>query len=419
MVNNNHKVEGQEPNLVVGLDIGTSKILAVFAEVHGEKVIVKGLEWQKTYGVTAGTITDIEQVSATIKKAILSLESQTDYQVLSLSVSVSGKHIDCDEAAGMVPINRKEVTYEDRDNVLESARDVAIPQGSEVIQVIPQEYEIDKQQGITNPVGMSGIRLDVKALVVTASANVLNNILKCVRKCKFDVDNFVFQGISSSIGVLTEDEKRRGVCLVDIGSGTVDLAIYVNGVLKDIFSIPFAGDHVTMDIARGLHLGTDIAETFKVRYGSCRADMVTHGEMVEIQTQNSVKSISRFELARIIEPRYEDFFGLIRQELKRNYYDHMLGAGCVFTGGGALVEHLEEAAADYFNLPVRVGFVKNVELSSELAGRDIDIRDPRYANVIGLLKTQKEYYIHTQQRVAEEPKVGFLQKFKKTLKHYF
>lgn len=420
MVNDdNHRVEDKEPNLVVGLDIGTSKILAVLAEVYDKKVVVKGLSSQKTYGVSAGAISDIEQVSVAIKNAIRALEKQTQCEVLSLSVSVSGKHIDCDESAGMVPINRKEVTYKDRDEVLNSARDLAIPQGNEIIHVVPQEYEIDKQQGITNPVGMTGIRLDVKALVVTASSNALNNTRKCIQKCDFNVDNFVFQGIASSLAVLTEDEKRRGVCLVDIGCGTVDLAVYINGSLKDILSIPFAGDHVTMDVARGLHLGTDIAEAFKVKFGSCRADMIPHGEMAELPIHQSVKRISRAELSSIIEARYEDFFGLIRQELKRNYYDHMLGAGLVFTGGGALVEHLEEAATDYFNLPVRVGFVKNVELSSEVVDQHIDIRDPRYANVIGLLRTQQEYYVHTQQREAEEPKESFFQKFKKGLKQYF
>lgn len=419
MVNNNQIIEEKEPSLVVGLDIGTSKVLAVLAEVYDSKVIVKGLSSQKTYGVSAGAISDIEQVSLAVRNAINELEEQTQCEVLSLSVSVSGKHIEFDESAGMVPINRKEVTYKDRDDVLNSARDLAIPQGTEIIHVIPQEYEIDKQQGITNPVGMTGIRLDVKALVVMASSNALNNIRRCIKKCKFDVDNFVFQGIASSIAVLTEDEKRRGVCLVDIGSGTVDLAVYINGTLKNIMSIPFAGEHVTMDIARGLHLGTDIAEAFKVKYGSCRADMIPHGEMVELPIHQSVKCISRAELSSIIEARYEDFFGLIRQELKRNYYDHMLGAGLVFTGGGALVEHLEDAAEEYFNLPVRVGFVKNVQLGSSVKDQQIDIRDPRYANVIGLLRTQQEYYVHTQQREAEEPKENFFQKFKKWLKQYF
>lgn len=419
MMNNDRMIEEKEPGLVVGLDIGTSKILAVVAEVHDDKVIVRGLSSHKTYGVSGGTISDIEQVSGAIKNAIKSLERQGQCEVFSLSASVTGEHISCDESAGMVPINRKEVTYKDKEEVLKNARDLAIPQGCEVIHVIPQEYEIDKQKGITNPIGMTGIRLDVKALVVTASSNVLNNARKCIQKCNFNVDNFVFQGVASSMAVLTEDEKRLGVCLVDIGSGTVDLAIYINGALKDVFSIPFAGDRVTMDIAAIMHMSTDVAESFKVKFGSCRADMIPHGEMAELPMHHGVKTISRVELSSIIEARYEDFFGLIRQELKRNYYDHMLGAGFVFTGGGALVEHIEDAAGDYFDLPVRVGFVKNVEICKELVDQQVEICDPRYATVIGLLKTQQEFFLHNQRRDGEEPKEGFFQKLKRGLKQYF
>ena len=411
--------EEKELGLVVGLDIGTSKILAVVSEVHDDKILVKGLSSQKTYGVLAGTISDIEQVSVAIKEAIKSLEKQAQCEVLSLSSSVTGEHIECEESGGMVPINKKEVTYKDKEEVLKNARDLKIPQGGEVIHVVPQEYEIDKQKGITNPIGMTGIRLDVKALVVIASANVLNNARKCIQKCKVDVDNFVFQGIASSLAVLTKDEKRLGVCLVDIGSGTVDLAIYINGVLMDVFSIPFAGDRVTTDIAQIMHMSTDVAESFKVEFGSCRSDMIPHGEMVELPMHHTIKQISRVELSKIIEARYEDFFRLIRQELKRNYYDHMLGAGFVFTGGGALIKDLEDAAEEYFDLPVRIGYVKQVVVSSELSDQRIDIRDPRYANVIGLLKTQQEFYLHTQRREREEPKQSFFQKFKKGLKQYF
>ncbi len=419
MANNNQVAEDKDLGLVVGLDIGTSKILAVVAEVNEDQIIVRGLSSQKTYGVSVGTISDIEQVSIAIKKAIQSLEEQGKCEVFSLSASVTGEHIECYESAGMVPINRKEVTYKDKEEVLKNARDLSIPQGSEVIHVIPQEYEIDKQKGITNPIGMTGIRLDVKALVVTASLNVLNNTRKCIEKSSFGVDNFVFQGIASALAVLTEDEKRLGVCLVDIGSGTVDLAIYVNGSLMDVFSIPFAGDRVTMDIAAIMHMSTDVAENFKVKFGSCRSDMVPHGEMVELPMHHTVKKISRLELSSIIEARYDDFFRLIRQELKRNYYDHKLGAGFVFTGGGSLVQHIEEAAEDYFDLPARVGFVKNAQVGRELADQNIDIRDPRYANVIGLLKTQQEFYLHSQRRESEEPKATFFQKLKKGLKHYF
>lgn len=419
MINDNHTIDEKAPELVVGLDIGTSKILAVVAEVHDDRVIVRGLSSQPTYGVIAGTVSDIEQVSVAIRNAIKSLEKQGQCEVYSLSASVSGSHIDCDSSAGMVPINRKEVTYKDREEVLKSARDMAIPQGNEVIHTIPQEYEIDKQKGITNPIGMTGIRLDVKALVITASSNVLNNTRKCIQKSNFFVDNFVYQGIASSLAVLTEDEKRLGVCLVDIGSGTVDIAIYIDGAIKDVFSIPFAGDKVTLDIASVLRMSSDVAENFKIKFGSCRPDMVSHGAMAELQMQYSVKSIPRIELAKIIEARYEDFFSLIRQELKRNYYDHMLGAGFVFTGGGSLVQHLVEAAEDFFDLPARIGIVKNVAVARELSHMQLDMGDPRYANIIGLLKTQQEYYVHSQERESEEPKKTFFQKVKKGLKQYF
>ena len=255
-----------------------------------------------------------------------------------------------------------------------------------------------------------------------------NSILKDIKNKKFapiyflsGEEPFFIDQVSKAIesDVLTEDEKRLGVCLVDIGSGTVDLAIYINGVLMDVFSIPFAGDRVTMDIAAIMHMSTDVAENFKVKFGSCRSDMVPHGEMVELPMHHTVKKISRLELSSIIEARYDDFFRLIRQELKRNYYDHKLGAGFVFTGGGSLVQHIEEAAEDYFDLPARVGFVKNAQVGRELADQNIDIRDPRYANVIGLLKTQQEFYLHSQRRESEEPKATFFQKLKKGLKHYF
>lgn len=419
MADNKQVVNEETPSLVVGLDIGTSKVLAVVAEVNDHHVIIRGLSRQKTYGVNAGEISDIEQVAAAVKNAITDLEQQSECRVYSLSASLSGKHIECYETGGMVPINRKEVTYKDKQEVLNTAYDMALPQGSEIINMIPQEYEIDKQKGITNPIGMAGIRLAVKALAIAAASNALDNTRKCIRRCNFDVDHFVFQGLASSIAVLTEDEKRLGVCLVDIGSGTLDLAIYINGQLKDVVSIPFGGDFVTMDIARVMHMSTDLAESFKVKYGSASVDRVPHGEMVSMPVHQGVKTVSRADLAAIIEPRYDDFFGLIRQTLKSNYYDHMLGAGLVFTGGAANIDGFVDAAISYFDQPVRVGYVKNVQLDPKLREKNINISDPEYANVIGLLRTQQEYLIHHRGLIEEAPKLTFLQKVKKGLKQYF
>ncbi len=369
--------------MIVGLDIGTSKVAAIIAEVdEAGEIEVIGVGFHSSRGMKKGVVVDIESTVQSIQRAVEEAELMADCQVHSVYAGVAGNHIKGMNSHGMVAIKDKnEVTLGDVERVVDAAQAVAIPAEQAILHVLPQEFIIDQQEGIREPVGMSGIRLDVKVHLVTAAESAIQNIEKCVRRCGLDVDDVILEPLASSYGVLTDDERDLGVCLIDIGGGTTDIAVFTEGAIRHTAVIPIAGDQVTNDIAVALRTPTPQAEEIKLRHGGALSKQVDENEEIDVPGVGDRPGarLSRHTLVSVIEPRFEELLTLVQSELKHAGYLELLGAGIVLTGGSAKTEGLAELAEEIFQMPVRVGSPAKVKGLAEV------VNNPVYSTGVGLL----------------------------------
>ncbi|MCX7202639.1 MAG: cell division protein FtsA [Burkholderiales bacterium] len=388
----------ESKDLIVGLDIGTSKVVAVVAEMRpdGHYEIV-GLGQHESRGLKKGVVVNIETTVASIQQALEEAELMADCKIRNVYTGIAGSHIRSFNSIGMVAIKDKEVTDADVARVIETAKAVNIPTDQQILHVLPQEFIIDGQEDIREPIGMSGVRLDVKVHIVTGAVSAAQNIIKCVRRCGLEVQDLILQPLASSSAVLTEDEKELGVALVDIGGGTTDIAIFTGGSIRHTAVIPIAGDQITSDIAMALRTPTPDAEDIKVRYGIAKQVLAEPSERIEVPGigDRGPRSLSRQALAAVIEPRVEELFSLVQQAIRESGYEELLSSGVVITGGTSQLPGLAELGEDIFLKPVRLGVP---QYSGGLA--DV-VRTPRFATVHGLLEEARMQRVRGR-KVAEQ-----------------
>ncbi|NMP15780.1 MULTISPECIES: cell division protein FtsA [unclassified Thalassotalea] len=371
-----------ERNLVVGLDIGTSKIVAVVGEVTPDNQLsIVGVGHHAARGMDKGGVNDLNLVVQSIQRAVNEAELMADCSIGSVYLGISGKHVSCQNENGMVPINDHEVTQEDVENVIHTARSVPMSAERKMLHVLPQEYSVDVQEGIKSPIGMSGVRMEAKVHIITCANDMAKNIVKCVERCNLSADQLIFSALASSYSVLTDDEKELGVCVVDMGAGTLDISVVAGGAIRHSAVIPVGGNQVSSDIAKIFRTPLSHAEDIKVQYACALRQMVSMEENIEVPSVGGrpARSMSRHTLAEVVEPRYHELFELIQEEIKSSGLEDQIAAGIVLTGGTAKMEGVVEFAEEVFQMPVRVGTPLNIE------GLTDYVNDPSYATVVGLL----------------------------------
>ncbi len=372
--------EGKD--LIVGLDIGTSKIVAIVAEMKPEGGFeIIGLGSHLSRGLKKGVVVNIESTVQSIQRALEEAELMAGCEIHSVYAGIAGSHVRSLNSHGVVAIRDKEVSTHDVAHVIDAAKAVAIPADQKILHVLPQEFIIDGQEGIRDPIGMSGVRLEAKVHIVTGADSAAQNIEKCIQRCGLEVDDVVLEQLASSFATLTEDEKELGVCLVDIGGGTTDLAVFSDGAIRHTAVIPIAGDQVTNDIAVSLRTPTHYAEDIKVRYACALSQLANPDESIEVPSvgDRPARRLARQTLAEVVEPRYEELFGLVRDELRRSGFEEAIAAGIVLTGGSAKMEGAIELAEEVFHVPVRLGLPQQVQGLTDV------VRNPIYSTAVGLL----------------------------------
>ncbi|TAN53833.1 MAG: cell division protein FtsA [Methylococcaceae bacterium] len=377
-----------ERNLIVGLDIGTSKVAAIVGEVSEEGDIeVVGIGSHPSRGLKKGVVVNLETTVASIQRAVEEAELMAGCQISSVYVGIAGSHISSLNSHGIVAIKEKEVCQGDVDRVIDSARAVAIPADQRILHILPQEFVIDNQEGIKEPIGMSGIRLEARVHIVTGAVSAAQNIVKCINRCGLEVEDIILEQLASCTACLTEDEKDLGVCLVDIGGGTTDIAVYTDGAIRHTAVIPIAGDQVTNDIAVALRTPTQFAEEIKIKHACALTHMAELDDTIEVPSigDRPPRRISRQNLAEIVEPRYEELLLLVQQELRRSGFEELIAGGIVLSGGSAKVEGLTELAEEIFHMPVRIGMPQYVTGLAEV------VRNPIYSTGMGLLLFGKQH----------------------------
>lgn len=371
-----------EKNLIVGLDIGTSKVVALIGEINIDRTIeIIGLGHHPSRGLKRGVVVNIESTVQSIRRAVEEAELMAGCQVHAAFTGIAGNHIRSLNSHGIVAIKDQEVTQADVDRVIDAARAVAIPADQKILHILPQEFIIDTQEGIREPIGMSGVRLEARVHMVTGAVSAAQNIVKCVRQCGYNVAEVILEQLASSHAVLNEDEKELGVCMVDIGGGTTDIVIFTNGAIRHTAVIPIAGDQVTNDIAIALRTPTQNAEEIKKNHACAVPDLVDSGDYVEVPSMGDrpLRRVSKYDLAQVIEARYEELFNLIKAELRRSGFEDLIGAGIVLTGGASNVDGVLDLAEKVFKMPVRQG------LPQYVYGLKDVINNPIYATSVGLL----------------------------------
>jgi cell division protein FtsA len=402
-----------DERLIVGLDIGTSKVLAIVGEVTSDgDVEIIGVGHHPSRGLKKGVVVNIESTVQSIQRAVEEAELMAGCQIHSVFAGIAGSHINSFNSHGIVAIKDKEVGASDVDRVIEAARALAIPADQKVLHILPQEYIIDKQEGIREPIGMCGVRLEAKVHIVTGAVSAAQNIVKCVRRCGLEVDDIILEQLASSIAVITEDEKELGVCLVDIGGGTTDICVFTDGAIRHTAVIPIAGDQVTNDIAVALRTPMQHAEEIKKQYGCALTQLAQDDETIEVPSvgDRAPRTLARQTLAEVIEPRIEELYTLIAAELRRSGFEDLVGSGIVLTGGSSKLQGMVELAEEVFHMPVRLGVPHNI---SGLTGV---VENPMYATGVGLVQfgaMQREGSDFTKQKTGSTAGVqGILDRMK-------
>jgi len=375
-------VKKPEKNMIVGLDIGTSKVVAIVGEIGPDGGIeIIGIGSHPSKGLKKGVVVNIESTVHSIQRAVEEAELMAGCQIHSVFAGIAGSHIRSLNSHGIVAIRDREVMPNDVERVIDAARAVAIPADQKILHILPQEFVIDEQDGIREPVGMSGVRLEAKVHMVTGAVSAAQNIIKCVRRCGLEVDDIILEQLASSYSVLTEDEKDLGVCLVDIGGGTTDIAVFTEGSIRHTAVIPIAGDQVTNDVAVALRTPTQYAEEIKIKYACALTQLAASDENIEVPSvgDRPPRRLARQTLAEVIEPRYEELLTLVQAELRRSGFEDLITAGVVLTGGSSKIEGLVDLAEEVFHMPVRLGSPQCV------MGLVDVVRNPVYATGVGLL----------------------------------
>jgi cell division protein FtsA len=371
-----------EKGMIVGLDIGTSKVVASVGEINDTgQIEIIGIGSHASRGMKKGVVVNIDSTVQSIQRAVEEAELMAGCQIHSVYAGIAGSHVRSLNSHGIVAIKDREVTSSDVHRVIDAARAVAIPADQRVLHVLPQEFVIDNQDGIREPVGMSGVRLEAKVHLVTGSVSAAQNIIKCVRRCGLEVDDIILEQLASSHSVLTDDEKELGVCLVDMGGGTTDVAVFTEGAIRHSSVIPLAGDQVTNDIAVALRTPTQFAEEIKVKYACALRQLTNPDDTIEVPGvgERPSRRLSRQTLAEVVEPRYEELFALVQADLRRSGLEDLTAAGVVLTGGSAKMEGVIDLAEEVFHMPVRLGIPQYVSGLSDV------VRNPIHATVVGLL----------------------------------
>ena len=374
-------------NLIVGLDIGTSKVVCLVGEILPDGSLeVVGRGSHPSRGLKKGVVVNIESTVQSIQRAVEEAELMADCEINAVYAGIAGSHVRSLNSHGVVAIRDREVTPADVDHVIDAAKAVAIPADQKILHVLPQEFIIDGQEGIRDPIGMSGVRLEAKVHIVTGAESAAQNIVKCVQRCGLTVVDVVLEQLASSYAVLTEDEKELGVCIVDIGGGTTDLAVFSGGAIRHTAVIPIAGDQVTNDIAVSMRTPTQYAEDIKIRYACALSQLANPDESIEVPSvgDRPARRLARQTLAEIVEPRYEELFGLIRDELRRSGFEEVIAAGIVLTGGSAKMEGAIDLAEEIFHMPVRLGLPQLVKGMPEV------VQNPIHSTGVGLLLYGRE-----------------------------
>jgi cell division protein FtsA len=368
--------------MIVGLDIGTSKVVSIVGEVSPEgNVEIIGIGSHPSRGLKKGVVVNIESTVQSIQRSVEEAELMAGCQIHSVYAGIAGSHIRSLNSHGIVAIRDREVFQPDIDRVIDAAQAVAIPADQKILHILPQEYVIDTQEGVKEPLGMSGVRLEAKVHLVTCAINAAQNIEKCIRKCGLEVEDIILEQLASGLSVLTEDEKELGVCLVDIGGGTTDIAVFTDGAIRHTAVIPIAGDQVTNDIAMALRTPTQNAEEIKIKYACALASLAGENETIKVPGvgDRGDRDLSRQALTEVVEPRYDELFTLVQAELRRSGFEDLVAAGVVLTGGSSKIEGVVELAEEIFHMPVRIGKPQGVTGLTDI------VRNPIYSTAVGLL----------------------------------
>jgi len=380
-------------NLIVALDIGTAKVVCLVAELRADGALeVLGLGSHESKGLKKGVVVNIEATVAAIQRALEEAELMADCKITSAFVGIAGSHIRSFNSTGMVAIKEREVTALDVERALDTARAVNIPTDQQILHVLRQEFIIDGQEDVREPIGMSGVRLEVKVHIVTGAVAAAQNIIKCVRRCGLEVNDLILQPLASARAVLLEDEKDLGVCLLDVGGGTTDVAIFTHGAIRHTAVVPIAGDQITNDIAMALRTPTGDAENIKTRQGVALRQLADPNQMIEVPGigERGVRSMSRQTLAEVIEPRVEELYSLVQQVLRESGFEELLSSGVVLTGGSSTMHGMVELGEEIFHMPVRIGLPKYQGGLAEV------VRNPRFATAVGLLQEGVSQVQHGQ-----------------------
>jgi cell division protein FtsA len=375
--------QSNENRMIVGLDIGTSKVVAIVGEISPEgEIEIVGIGSHRSSGLKKGVVVNIESTVQSIQRAVEEAELMAGCQIHSVYAGIAGSHIRSMNSHGIVAIKDREVHGYDVERVIDAAQAVAIPADQKILHILPQEYLIDDQEGVKEPLGMSGVRLEAKVHLVTGAVNAAQNIEKCIRRCGLEVEDIILEQLASSYSVLTEDEKELGVCMVDIGGGTTDIAIFTEGSIRHTGVIPIAGDQVTNDIAMALRTPTPHAEDIKIKYACALAKMAGADETIKVPSvgDREPRDLSRQALAEVVEPRYDELFTLVQAELRRSGFEDLCAAGIVLTGGTAKMEGVVHLAEEIFHMPVRLGAPQNVRGLGDI------VNNPIYSTGVGLLQ---------------------------------
>ncbi|MDA1339394.1 MAG: cell division protein FtsA [Proteobacteria bacterium] len=377
----------EDKNLIVALDVGTSKIVVIVSELQADGVLkIIGLGQHVSKGLKKGVVINIESTMQAIQRAIEEAELMADCKIKDVYTGIAGSHIKSLNSHGMVKVKDSEVSQMDIDRVIETAQAITLPPDQQVLHILTQEYIVDDQHDIRNPLGMSGMRLEVKVHIVSGAIAAAQNIIKCIKRSGLDVLELVLQPLASSEAVLTKDEKELGVCLVDIGGGTTDIAIIKNGSIQHTAVIPIAGDQITNDIAVAFRTPTQSAEDIKISHGSAVSYMASANEIIEIPLVDGrePKKITTQALAQVIEPRVTELYELVRNELHRSRMGNAIASGIVITGGSSMMKGMINLGESIFNMPVRIGIPRDVDGLLQV------VENPRYATGIGLLKIGRD-----------------------------
>lgn len=403
-------IKSTDRKIVVGLEIGTVKVSALVGETLPDGMInVIGVGSCPSRGMEKGGVNDLELVVKCIQHAITQAELMADCHISSVYLSLSGKDVSCQNEIGIVPIAEEEVTQEDVENVVHTAKSVRVRDEYRILHVIPQEYAIDYQQGIKNPVGLSGVRMQAKVHLITCHNDMAKNIVKAVERCRLRVDQVIFAGLAASYAVLTEDERELGVCVVDIGGGTMDIAVYTSGALRHTKVIPYAGNMVTSDIAYAFGTPLAAAESIKIRYGCATESVLSKDESIQVPSIGGrpPRSLQRQTLAEVIKPRYTELLSLVNDEilqvqeqLRREGIKHNLTAGIVLTGGASQIDGLVDCAQRVFHTQIRIGHPLYI------TGPIDYVQEPYCSTVVGLLHYGKECYLNNEVESEKRASLG-------------